>query len=708
MVFRRRAARRGEALVSVGIAWKKLGPGNRVRPVMQADMAECGIACLTMVSHAHGLSLDLPAMRRRFPPSIRGTSMLELIRSASVIGFKARALRAEPDEMGDIQLPAVLHWDMNHYVVLCAVHRHGYTIVDPARGRIIVGASEFSRRFTGVALELHPMETFAKAGGVRPTKWRDVTGQVRGLGKAVAQVLGLAIGGEILGLVLPLQMRWMVDDVLASGDRMLLWSIAAALALIALVQAGITLLRGWVVSWIGVNFSAQWTVNIFNHLIRLPMTYFERRHMGDVVSRFMSAKAIQAMVTGSFVEVVLHGLVGMMALVVMFSLFSPLLTGIVVTGFACYALLRFVSFRVLWRYTESNLVHSARQQSELMESVRGIQTIKLSGAEALRSAQLENATMAAAEQELRVQRMTTLFAAVNQGLFSLVRVLLIAFGAYQCLGGDITAGMFVAFIAYADQFIQRGGSLLDRMVDFRLLDLHAGRVADIVMAESELRGRPQAGVIPSRTDLRFDNVGFRYAATDPFVFRGLSFTVGEGESVAIVGPSGCGKTTLAKVLLGLINPTEGEVFVGDVSMSRIDLVSFRRMIGTVMQDDHLFAGTIAANVTFFDETAMPEHVEVACKKAGIHEDIMRMPMGYETLVGDMGSSLSGGQKQRILLARALYGSPKILVMDEATSHLDVEREAAINECIASMNITRIIIAHRESTIRSADRVVSLI
>lgn len=692
--------------MTIEIPWSRTKRKKSVRTITQTEVAECGLACLSMVAGAHGLEADLASLRRRFPASDRGTSMAELVRIASSLGLKARAFRAEPADLSNLSLPAILHWGMNHFVVLDDIRRHSFSVADPARGRSHVSHEEFGRKFTGVALELAPTTTFNRTRKKKRTSWRDVTGTILGLKRAALQVLGLAVAAEIFGLFIPLQIRWIVDKVLVTNDHLLLWTISGSLAALAIAQASLSVLRGFVLSWVGISFCAQWTSNMFTHLMRLPMEFFGRRHMGDVVSRFASAKSIQTTLTGSFVEVCLNGIVGVMALSIMAILFSPQMTIIVIGGFTIYAAMRLFSVSVLWRYTEAGLGYSAQQQSELMESIRGIQTIKLAVAEPIRVSRLDNLTIAAAHQDLSVQRISASFRAANQGLFTLTRIAFITAGAFQCMAGKISAGTLVAFVAYADQFIQRGGALLDKIVDFRLLDLHANRVADIVLSEPENVGLI-AGPTPPSAAIQIENLGFRYSDTDPYVFRNVSLSIKEGESVAIVGPSGCGKTTLAKVLLGLLRATEGEISVGGIPMSRMNHQSFRRMVGAVMQDDHLFAGTIASNVCFFDDGATPHDIESACIAAGIHGDIVRMPMGYETLVGDMGSSLSGGQKQRVLLARALYSKPRILVLDEATSHLDVCRESQINEKISSLKITRILIAHRESTIQSADRIIDL-
>jgi ATP-binding cassette, subfamily B, bacterial CvaB/MchF/RaxB len=689
------------------LSWRRPRRAERVRPVLQADVVECGIACLTMVASGFGVEVDLPTMRRRYPPSMRGTSLLEVANAAVDLGLRPRALQANPGDLAQAIAPAILHWEMNHFVVLLAVENDNFLIADPAVGRRRVTTGELSSKFTGVALTFERATLAGSRARRQVVRLRDVVGPVRQMLRTAATVFGLALAAELMGLLLPFQMRWVVDRVLVNDDAMLLWAIGCALALMVVGQTLLNVLKGRLLSYLGVSFNAQWSVRLFTHLLRLPMVYFERRHMGDIVSRFMSAKLVQTTLTSSFIQVLLDGAVGLMALVLMATLFSASMTWLVLLAILVYTIARSVSIRSMWLHTESALAYNARQQSEMIESLRGMQTIKLSGAEVRRGFRFDGLVWQAAQQEFEVQKVTTFFTALSQGLFAFSRLAVVTMGGVFCLRRELTAGALVAFVAYADQLIVRVTALLDRFVDYRMLNLHAERVADIALEpEEQLSGGTRMGVLDP-PGVRVENLSFRYGLNDPFVLRDVSMQIGAGESVAIVGPSGRGKTTLVKLLLGLLEPTSGEILIGDTPLRQLDARAYRKLVATVMQDDHLFAGSLAANVALFDDGATPECIVEACRAACLEEDIMNLPMGYETLVGDMGSCLSGGQKQRLLLARALYRKPSILVLDEATSHLDESRERQINTNITAMNITRIIIAHRESTIRSADRVIEL-
>jgi ATP-binding cassette subfamily B protein RaxB len=659
-----------------------------------------------MIGRYYGHDLDLMSLRRRFSTSLKGVTLARLIDIADALGFEARPLRVELGSLRELRMPCVLHWNLTHFVVLHRMTRKGAEIYDPAAGVRRIPLEEVSKRFTGVALELTPRTDFAPIADVQRISLRVLAGRVVGLKSALAQMFGIALAIEILTLLLPFQIQWILDQVLVTSDRSLLVAISAGFLLLVAAQTGLAIGRGWVISWLGASLNAQWATNLFSHLLRLPLDYFEKRRMGDVLSRFTSLNTIQATLTSSFVETLLDGVMGTLALVIL-ALYSGPLTGVVLATFAIYALLRFALYRKLWLINEEQLVYGARQQSELMESVRGVQAIKLANKHAQRRARVASATLDLADRDMRKQRATLAFSAVSQGLFGAQRVALISWGAWLCLNGTFSAGLLVAFVGYADQFATRIGALVDKFIDFRMLRLHATRIADIALAppERDTHG-VHSGPAPEPS-ITIENLSFRYAEGEPWILRHLDMTIEAGESVAITGPSGCGKSTLAKLILGLLEPTEGTIKVSGMDIRKFGLENYRAMIGAVMQDDQLFSGSIADNISFYDEAADMDAIEAAARAAAIHEDITAMPMGYETLVGDMGSSLSGGQRQRVIFARALFRKPKILVLDEATSHLDVDCERTINRCVDELDLTRILIAHRPETIAIANRVTLL-
>jgi ATP-binding cassette subfamily B protein RaxB len=674
--------------------------------VLQTETAECGLACLAMIGCFHGHEVDLVSLRHRFSTSMQGVHLARLIEIADALGFESRPLRVELEDLPQAQLPCILHWDLNHFVVLKRVSRRGLDIHDPAHGRRFVPIKEAGKHFTGILLELTPGHDFTIVRERQHIPLQALTGRLVGLPKVLVQVLGLALAIELLTLILPFQMQWTLDQVMLSADRSLLLLMTFGFLAIVVLSAGLSIARAWIISWLGATLNTQWIGNLFSHLLKLPMDFFEKRQMGDLLSRFSSVHAIQNTLTGSFIEAVLDGVMGALALAVLF-LYSAELTLLVLAAVMTYVAMRWIMYRKLWRLNEEQLVYWARQQSELMESVRGVQAIKLANKQSQRRARLANATLAANQREMQAQRITLIFGVLNRSVFSIQRVLLLSLGAYLALKGQFSVGMLVAYLAYADQFATKANSLIDKIVDFRMLRLHAERISDVALAAPEKHTQSSYSGPEPDARITVKGLGFRYSQGDPWLFRDLNLELRAGESVAVVGPSGYGKSTLAKLLVGLLEPSEGCIEIDGIDIRRFGLDNYRRLLGVVMQDDSLFAGSVAANIALFDDAAQMDAIVAAATLADIHRDVMAMPMGYESLIGDMGAALSGGQRQRLILARALYRQPRILVLDEATSHLDVKTEQTINRAVCGMRMTRIMFAHRPETIASADRVVDM-
>ena len=552
-----------------------------------------------MVSGYHGCRTDLAQLRRQFYISQHGATLGQLIGIANALGLASRPLRLDLEDLGQLRTPCILHWNLNHFVVLKKVARRGILIHDPASGARWVARDEISRSFTGVALELWPSAEFRPSAAPPAIRFRDLIGRVNGLFSAATQVLILAAALEVFALASPFYLQWVIDHVLVSADRDLLTTLALGFGLLLIVQQLFSALRSWILLHIGTNLSLQWRTNVFAHLLRLPVQYFEKRHLGDVVSRFGAVDEIQSKLTASFFSVLIDGVMSAVTLAMMF-LYSPALAWMAVAAMLTYALIRALWFRPLRLATEQEIVHHASQQSHFLETVRGIKAVKLFQRQNERRSGWVSLVAEQVNAGVRTQRLFIAFESINGLLFGLVGIAILWLGAKQTLDGLMTVGVLMAFKAYKDQF--------------------DGRVASL---------RRSGGEAP------------------------------------------------------------------------------RALIGTVMQDDTLFAGSIADNICFFDPAPDRARIEECARLAQIHEEIAAMAMGYHTLVGDMGTVLSGGQKQRLFLARALYKQPRILVLDEATSHLDVACEQAVNAAIQSLDLTRIIIAHRPETILSAERVVML-
>ena len=684
--------------------------GRRVTPVvLQTEAAECGLASLAMVAAYHGFDTDLASLRRQFSISLKGATLNDLIRIATHLKLATRPIKVELEDLSKLMLPAVLHWDFNHFVVLTQADDRRVVVHDPARGKHVMGLEEASRHFTGIAMEVAPTQDFEPRRERQKISFGQLIGRLPGLGKAIVQIFVLALALEIFSVLSPFFMQLVVDHAIVAEDRDLVAVLGVGFLMLGLIQVGVTALRSWVVVVLGTSLNLQLFGNLFRRLLHLPMAFFEKRHLGDVVSRFESLEAIQRTLTTSVIEAIIDGVMAVITLIMM-SVYGWKLALIVCAAALLYGTLRLALYRPLRQAQEEHILRAAKQQSNFIESVRGIQSVKLFNRQLYRQTLYQNLLVDNFNAGIRIQKMNILFRCLNGALFAIENIAVVWLGALMVLDSAFSVGMLFAFMSYKQQFISRIISFIEKGIELKMLGLHSERVADIALTEPEQGATTALEWIENDTvqaDIEVRNLSFRYSESEPWILRNVNFKIEAGESVAIIGPSGCGKTTLLKVLLGLLPPIDGEVLVGGNNLGRLGLQKYREMLGTVMQEDQLFAGSIADNISFFDPRPEPERIEVCARIAAVHDDIEQMPMRYNTLIGDMGTILSGGQKQRVLLARALYKSPQILFLDEATSHLDVSREKSVNEAIRKLNLTRIIVAHRQETIASADRVIVL-
>lgn len=677
--------------------------------LLQTEATECGLACLGMIAGYHGYSTDLASLRRRFPISLKGATLTNLIQIAGRLEMATRPLKLDMENLPELRLPCILHWNFNHFVVLKEVSSRSIVIHDPALGERTLGMDEVSNCFTGVALEAWPNPEFKVAEEKQTVKLRQLMGHVTGLARSFSQILLLALALEVFALVSPFFLQWVIDNVIVSADRDLLTTLALGFGLLMLMQQAVTGVRAWVLMYLSTTLNLQWRANVFTHLLRLPVQYFEKRHLGDVVSRMDAINIIQRTLTTSFLEALLDGVMTIIILVMMM-IYSPTLASVALITMALYALGRWAWYRPLRNATEEHIIRAAKQQSHFLETVRGVKVIKLFQRQDERRATWLSLLVDQINADLRTQKMQLLFKIMNGVLFGLENIIIIWLGAKLVLDGNFTVGVFMAFNAYKGQFDSRVAALIDKLFEVKMLQLQGERLADIVLHPPEETAvehllTDQSNLQP---EIKVSNLRYRYSETEPWVLDGVNLTIKDGESVAIVGPSGCGKSTLMNVLLGILPASEGDVSVGGSSLRQVGVDALRKMVGTVLQDDSLFAGSIAENISFFDPNPDRAWIAECARIAAIAPEIDAMPMGYNTLVGDMGTVLSGGQKQRILLARALYKRPKILFLDEATSHLDMAREHQVNAAISELKITRVLIAHRPETIASAGRVIMLL
>lgn len=680
---------------------------KKVPLVQQSEAGECGLACIAMICGYYGANSDLFCLRREHSTSSRGATVKSLSEIAQALKFKTRPVRLDLDSLADLQMPCILHWDMNHFVVLSHVSRRRAIIHDPARGRCVLKFAQVSKHFTGVALELLPTSEFTVSPPGARYSLRDLMGNVVGLKRSMAQAALLGLFLELTAVMMPFYSQLVIDQCLANSDVDLLKVLGIGFILLVIFRTLISAVRSWVITLLNTNFNYQWLGNVFAHLLRLPQSYFETRHLGDIISKFSSVSSVQRTLTSSFIQIIVDGIL-VIGTAAMMLIYSVKLTCISMLMVGLYLILRGMMNQPLRDASNEQIAHVAKQQNHFYETVRGIQSVKLFGAVGERHSAWLNILVLQFGADLSMQRISIGFQSAHSLIFGVERICIIWLGALLVMEKHFSVGMLFAFLAYKDQFSSRLSALIDRAFEIKTLRVHGERIADIVLTAPE--PEQKTGIVDLRNmtpSIELKNISFRYSSGDPWVLEDISLKIEAGECIALTGPSGCGKTTLVKIMLGLIEPTEGEILIGGTPISAIGAQNYRRLAATVMQDDTLFSGTIGENISFFCPDVDDEFVLLCATRAAIHEEIARMPMKYNSQLGNIGSSLSGGQRQRILLARALYQKPKILVLDEATSHLDLATEDAINKYIKEINLTRIIVAHRPETIAVADRMISM-
>ncbi len=674
--------------------------------ILQTEMTECGLACLAMISRYHGHDIDLNVLRRKHLVSMTGVSLKSVIAIADGLQLSSRPLRLDMDHLEKLQLPAMLHWDLNHYVVLKSIKGDQAEIVDPGVGLRKMSLSRLSNHFTGIAVEFTPQADFKAVRARIKPRISLLWDRLVGLKRAITQTLILSIILQAIILLSPFYLQLVVDAVLPRGDRSLLWALAIGFGGLVILRALAEAVRGWVILVYGNQMSLQMVGNVFRHLVRLPARYFERRHVGDIISRMGSTVPIQEALTKSVPAVLIDGAMAVLMLVVMF-LYSPILGAIVLASVLGLVLATWLIYPHLRRTQEESIYAKALENSHVIESIRAITTVKMFGREA--------------EREAAWRNLYTDFINANVGygkwvvarkffetLFTGLQVVLVVWAAVSLMLGDgstFTLGMLVAFLAYRQYFTDAVVQLLEKGIEFNLLSLHLDRLSDIIFEETDADQSGEALLDDLKGAVSMDGVSFRYSDTDPWVLTDFNLDIAAGEMVTLTGPSGGGKTTLMKLMLGLYDPVKGSVRIDGQDLREIDRANWRGQIGVVMQDDRLLSGTLADNISFFDPEIDMQRVYKAAQAAQIHETIAALPMNYQLQIGDMGSVLSGGQRQRVLLARALYQDPKVLFLDEGTANLDVETESAIVKIIKDLPITCIIVAHRPAFLEASDRII---
>ncbi len=684
----------------------KLFLGRYKLPViLQAERSECGLACLAMVAGRFGHRTDLNTLRREHEVSARGSSLTGLISIASALQMDSRPVKLDLDDLQHLSLPAILHWDMDHFVVLKSVSRKHVVIHDPAVGVRRYQMSEVSRHFTGVAVELTPKTTFTRSTRLMRSKLSELFERYPGFYRAVSQLFVLTLMIQIASIGSAFYMQLVIDEALAKQDLDFLRMIAIGFFMLALTSVGLNYARSQVQLYFSNQLGFQMVGNVFHHLMGLPVSYFEKRHVGDLVSRFGSIREIRRIITEDLITAVLDGLFAIVTLGVMFW-FHPTLASVVLLLVSLAAIIQIALIPAMQRLQEQKIVADAKTSSNLMENMRAIEVIKFYCRELPRIVLWRNHYASQINTNVALTRFGINIEATHGLIFGLETILIVYLGATFVLKGEMTLGFLTAFIALKGNFSNSTRSLIEKLVQIRLVRLQLERLSDITCTEREFPSLHMSKLRrPLKGELQLQNISYTYPGASTPVIRNLDLSIGCGQVIAISGASGAGKSTLLKIMCGLLPPDEGSISVDGIDIQQLGLRNYRDACAGVLQTDQLLSGSIADNITLFSHEVDFERMQWAAAKARVADFVAAMPMAYNSQIGDMGSIMSAGQAQRLLLARTFYKNPRLLFLDEATANLDPANEEGVLRELRSLNITTVLVTHRPAALAFCDRVL---
>ena len=680
---------------------------RRVPVMIQLEAVECGAACLAMILNYYGRKTSLAEVRTFCGVGRDGLSALDIVKAARSYGMRVRAVSLQENDFRYVTLPAIVHWEFNHFLIVERWTPQYVDLVDPALGRRRVTAEEFDNSFTGVVIMPEPGVLFQRASTLQQINLRTYALNYLKLAPAsLLQILGASLVLQLFGLVIPLLTVVAVDQIIPFRLQGALSLLAAGLFILLLAQLVTTLLRASVLLYLQTKVDAQMMLGFFEQLLTLPLRFFQQRSSGDILARLSSNIIIRDTISNQLVSTVLDGSFVLVYLLILL-LASPIF-GVLTLAIGLFqVVLLVVSGRRIRDLAMRELVASGKSQGYAAEALVGIATLKSAGAEQRALQRWSNLFFDEMNASVRRSYISSLVNTAISTLRTFSPLVLLVVGIELVLGGTLSVGTMLALNALAVAFLTPLASLVNSGQQLQLVHSHLERIADVMGAEPEQD--VQAVKPPPRLlgFIRLDHVSFQYDPHSPPVLEDISLNISPGQKVALVGRSGSGKSTLGNLLLGLYLPTKGEIQYDGIPLRTLNYQGVRSQFGVVSQGSTVFNGSIRENIALNDPTMGMDRVIKAAKMAAIHEDILHMPMEYETFVSEGGSALSGGQRQRLALARALVTTPVILLLDEATSALDVVTEQAIEQNLRKLPCTQIIIAHRLSTIRNADLILVL-
>ena len=694
--------------VVVGNWWRKFT--KRYPFFEQQSAADCGAACLVMVGRYWGKNLSINRLRDLANVSRSGASMRSLSAAAESLGFATRPVKASLDKFAQQSLPAIAHWQGRHYIVVYEITKKQVIVADPAIGQRQLTIKEFLAGWTGYALLLQPTTSLKKTQEANTPFWQ-LFDLVKPHFQVLLEVFIASVLIQVFGLITPLFTQLLLDRVIVQGSILTLNTVGFGLLIFGLFRVAINGLRQYLLDHTANRISVALMVGFIKHTFGLPLSFFESRYVGDIVSRVQENQKIQRFLTGEALSIGLDLLTVFVYVGLMFW-YSPPMALMTLAIVPPFVLLTFFATPFLRRISREVFTAGTLENSYLIQSLTGISSIRSMAIEQTVRWHWEELLNNLIKKNFSGQVISNQLQLISSTIQSLASTGLLWFGAWLVIQNQLTIGQLVAFNMLLGNIIQPFQRLIILWNQLQEVIVATERINDVLEAqlEEDLEHNPRQFLPRLIGRIRFHNVTFRYHPESEInILENLSFEILPEQTVAVVGRSGSGKTTLSKLILGLYLATDGRVLIDNQDVTSISLHSLRSQIGVVDQDTFLFGGTIRENITIAHPEASLEEIVEAAQLAGADEFIKRMPMGYETQIGEGGGMLSGGQRQRLAIARALLGNPRLLILDEATSHLDAESERIIQNNLKKIlqGRTSVIIAHRLSTVRHADLILVL-
>lgn len=690
---------------------------KRLSLIFQTERTDCALSCITMIANYYGIEIELVTLKQRYPEYKNGMNLNEIRDILETLKMNARVLSVDNNELDKVKLPCIIHWDKNHFVVLKKIYSNKFVIHDPEKGIVTLSKVKFFKHFNGIVIEptlciISSISTKEEKLSSQKQKYNTFNNLcflfllIKKCQSPVFFILLLLLIIEFANICLPQITQLIIDDAIVNSDLNLLIVASSGYFILSLIQLFVSSAKDGIIVWINAHLGYYFPVSFYNKLMSLPVSFFNSRNLGDLISRFDSIDTLKNIATMQLLNIVLD-IIMMSASFVMLVIYDKYLALIILFTLFLYAVIKLFTYNLYRIFNISTIKAKARQNGSIIESVKNHQLLKLYPECNGLKGNYTQSLVEVVNNQAKASYIQMFFTGSNLFLSSLKNIAILYFGGRLVMSGTFSIGMLVAFIAYSEQFCRRTIKIIDFMMQSYISGIHIARINEVMGGSSkvDITEELPSFVLSTNASLKLKNVSFEYNANTS-IFSDISIELGFGETLLISGRSGCGKSTLAKLILGLLPLSTGRISYNDITITPHNIKSFRKLTGTVLQGDSLLNGTLLYNITF-DNSVSIENIISITEGLGIHGVINNLPMGYYSQVTDINTNLSVGQIQRILLARAIYRKPALLILDEATSNLDCESEKQVINYIASLPCTKILISHKGESYKIADKILIL-